>query len=116
MNCTRVITPLLEGIPTHGYPSECGQNPTHKKYDNGLRNTAPFFRIKHEFAQEPDFFTTTGERKNVSDTVPLAAADHGDWGFNNATKTLSYLVSGKGVEISPNYVPNPRNIQLRVCP
>lgn len=73
-----------------------------------------FSRIKHEFTQEPDFFMTTGVIQNVTDQIPPPTGDHGDWGFNNATKTMTYLVSGKGADIDENNNTGPRDINFRV--
>ena len=77
-------------------------------------NTTDYVRMKHVFKQEPDYFTITGVRKNVSKTPPPPDAVHGDWGFVNETKTLTYLVSGKDnwVTINKNWVP--KDVQLRV--
>lgn len=80
-----------------------------------MRFSLPYFyRIEHTFTQEPDFFTTTGKIQNVTDEIPLSTADHGDWGFDNATKTMTYLVSGKGAELSANNNSATRDITFKV--
>lgn len=78
-------------------------------------NFTDYVRISHVFKQEPDFFTTTGVIKNASETLPPPTADHGDWGYANETKTLSYLVSGKNNVFSLNNNLGQKNIRLRVC-
>ncbi len=50
----------------------------------------------------------------MTDEIPQATADHGAWGYNEDTRTLTYLVSGKGADIDDNNNPETRNIQLRV--
>lgn len=77
-------------------------------------NTTDYIRMSHVFKQEPDFFTTTGVIKNVSKTPPPHTADHGDWGFVNKTKTLTYLVTGKGNTKSRNKNLAPRTIRFKV--
>ena len=73
-----------------------------------------FYRVEHTFTQEPDFFTTTGIIQNVTDEIPTPTDDHGSWGFNNGTKTLTYLVSGKDADLSVNNNPATRDVSLKV--
>ena len=50
----------------------------------------------------------------MTDEIPQTTADHGAWGYNEDTRTLTYLVSGKGADIDDNNNPATRDIQLRV--
>jgi hypothetical protein len=72
-------------------------------------------RISHEFTQQPDFFKTTGVIQNVTDQIPSPTDDHGAWGYNEDTSTMTYLVSGKGAELTDNNNTQPINIQFQVC-
>lgn len=66
------------------------------------------------FKQEPDFFRTIGVIQNFTNEVPQATADHGDWGYDESTKTLTYLVSGKDARVTRNGNVEKRDIQLKV--
>lgn len=46
--------------------------------------------------QLPDMISTTGRYINMSSSLPSPNASNGDWFYNNETKTLTYIVSGKG--------------------
>ncbi|XP_038070546.1 fibrocystin-L-like isoform X1 [Patiria miniata] len=69
-----------------------------------------FVLINHNFTQRPDKFATIGVIKNSTESVPTYAADdNGDWHFDNDTRILSYIVSGKGESEPVN-----RNVDLDV--
>ena len=77
-------------------------------------NTTDKIRMMHVFKQEPDFFTTIGAIKNASEIPPPLTGNHGDWGFVNETKTLTYLVTGNNNPKTKNNDPEPRSIHLKV--
>ncbi|XP_022097673.1 fibrocystin-L-like isoform X1 [Acanthaster planci] len=53
--------------------------------------------INHNFTQRPDKFATIGIIENSTESVPTYAAnENGDWHFENETRILTYIVSGKG--------------------
>ena len=53
--------------------------------------------MTHPMKQVPDMISTTGKFVNMSSGIPPPEnASNGDWYYNNATKQLTYLVSGKG--------------------
>lgn len=54
--------------------------------------------MTHPMKQFPDMISTTGRFINMSSGIPSPEnASNGDWYYNNASKELTYLVSGKGV-------------------
>ncbi|XP_071793632.1 fibrocystin-L-like isoform X1 [Asterias amurensis] len=56
-----------------------------------------FSLLNHNFTQRPDKFATIGVIKNSTEEVPSYANDeNGDWHWNNATRELTYIISGKG--------------------
>ena len=47
--------------------------------------------------QTPDMISTTGKFVNMTSGIPFAGnASNGDWYYNNVTKQLTYIVSGRG--------------------
>ena len=53
--------------------------------------------MTHPMKQDPDMISITGKFVNMSNGIPSADnASNGDWYYNNFTKTLTYIVSGKG--------------------
>lgn len=70
--------------------------------------------ISHKFTQTPDHFTTTGAYQNMTDVVPSADAQHGNWSFVNDTKVLTYIASGKNGARTINNNIETRPVQLLV--
>lgn len=70
--------------------------------------------ISHNFMQKPDHFTTTGKYQNMTDVVPSADAQHGNWSFVNETKVFTYIASGKNGARTINNNTVPRAVQLLV--
>ena len=53
--------------------------------------------MTHPMKQVPDMISTTGKFVNMSSGLPSPAnMSNGDWYYNNETKQLTYIVSGKG--------------------
>lgn len=77
-------------------------------------NATDYVRIKHVFKQEPDYFITTGQFQNFSETVPPTTGFHGEWGFVNETKEFTYLVTGKDNTKDSNDNLNTKSISLQV--
>ena len=77
-------------------------------------NTSDYVRITHVLKQEPDYFVTTGNHQNFSETVPPTTGFHGEWGFVNETKEFTYLVTGKDNTKDANGNLNEKSVQLRV--
>ena len=47
--------------------------------------------------QTPDMISTTGKFVNMTSGIPFEGnASNGDWYYNNVTKQLTYIVSGRG--------------------
>ena len=47
--------------------------------------------------QTPDMISTTGKFVNMTSGIPFAGnASNGDWYYDNVTKQLTYIVSGRG--------------------
>lgn len=47
--------------------------------------------------QDPDMISITGKFVNMSSGIPSPDnASNGDWYYNNFSKVLTYIVSGKG--------------------
>lgn len=56
-----------------------------------------FVWITHPMKQVPDMISVTGKFVNMSSGIPSSEnASNGDWYYNNETKQLTYIVSGKG--------------------
>ena len=47
--------------------------------------------------QTPDMISTTGKFVNMTSGIPFEGnASNGEWYYNNVTKQLTYIVSGRG--------------------
>ena len=69
-----------------------------------------FLWITHPMKQVPDIMSTTSSFVNMTCGIPSPEnASNGDWFFNNRTKELSYIVSGRGGSGVSS-----RNVQLQV--
>ena len=77
-------------------------------------DTNDYVRITHFLKQEPDFFKTTGAVQNFSQVKPPTTGNHGDWGFVNETKSLTYLVTGKNNSKDVNNNLATKDIRLQV--
>ena len=63
-------------------------------YEFGERD---FLWMTHLMKQVPDMISTTGKFVNMTSGMPSPEnASNGDWYFNNETKELTYIVSGRG--------------------
>lgn len=66
--------------------------------------------MTHPMKQDPDIISITGNFVNMSSGIPSPDnASNGDWYYNNFSKALTYMVSGKGALGVVN-----RNIDLKV--
>lgn len=53
--------------------------------------------MTHPVKQDPDMISITGKFVNMSSGIPSPDnASNGDWYYNNFSKALTYIVSGKG--------------------
>lgn len=56
-----------------------------------------FIWMTHPMKQAPDMISTTGKFVNMSSSIPSSDnASNGDWFYNNVSKELTYIVSGRG--------------------
>ena len=57
-----------------------------------------FIWMTHPMKQTPDIISTNGKFVNMTSGIPSAEnASNGDWYYNNISKQLTYIVSGKGI-------------------
>ncbi|XP_070541075.1 fibrocystin-L-like [Ptychodera flava] len=69
-----------------------------------------FLLINHNLTQKPDVFAITGEITNsTEEMVTYDDNENGEYYFDNATRHLTYLISGKGVSS-----PTDRGVHLEV--
>ena len=60
--------------------------------------------------QDPDMISITGNFVNMSSGIPSPdSASNGDWYYNNVSKDLTFVVSGKGAQGAVN-----RDIKVNV--
>ncbi|XP_038045747.1 fibrocystin-L-like [Patiria miniata] len=75
-----------------GHVTNITYDATFYEYQDG-----DYVLISHTFTQEPDRFAMNGEFRNVTDdALTYDGNQNGDMRFENDTKTLTYIVSGKG--------------------
>uniref|UniRef100_A0A8C5WI58 Fibrocystin-L n=1 Tax=Leptobrachium leishanense TaxID=445787 RepID=A0A8C5WI58_9ANUR len=60
----------------------------------GFKNEE-YIMISHNLTQRPDMFRIVDVRNMSLETLSYSNSSNGDWTFNNNTKTLTYIVSGK---------------------
>ena len=54
--------------------------------------------MTHPMKQDPDMISITGKFVNMSSGIPSPDnASNGDWYYNNYSKALTYIISGKGI-------------------